>query len=158
MEERLYGDYDFKELKSKLKLLIEIKCEDCLHTHFQQVFLFKNGGKVCGSINKDSFKIWIQEQGRAGATGVFYPIIEGSSQPLEGGVGRAFFLLVTIGLSCGLLTGIGIQEDIAGWILRSLVNLVIIGLFLTVPLFTYFRTSRIIKKYLIKELDLTYIK
>ena len=42
MKTRFFADYDLKELKSRLKSIIEVENEDNLITHFRQSILFKD--------------------------------------------------------------------------------------------------------------------
>jgi hypothetical protein len=167
MATRFLADYDLNELKEKLNSIIEVKNEDSLKTHLRQTLLFKDEGLVSGTVTNYNFKIWTHEQGRSGATGIFYPIIEGTPRQLSCGleiefkskmniIGRAIFLLITIGVGYGITTGIIIQEnnDINFLIPRFLIGVVLFGLFISVPTFIHSRTTRITKQYLIKELGL----
>ncbi len=167
MVTRFFADYDSNGLKQKLNSIIQVKNEDNLKTHLRQTVLFKDEGLVSGTMNNESFKIWTHEQGRYGATGIFYPIIEGRTRLLSQGleiefkskmniIGRTIFLLIMIGAGYGITTGIIIQEnnDIKFLIPRFLIGIFLFGLFISVPIFTHYRTSRITKQYLIKELGL----
>lgn len=161
------ADYDLNELKKRLNSIIEVKNEDNLKTHLRQTLLFKDEGLVSGTFNTDNFKIWTHEQGRMGATGIFYSIIEGHPRQLSHGleiqfkskmniIGRTIFLLIAIGIGYAITTGIIIQDnnDIKFLIPRLLIGLVLFELLITVPTFIHARTSRITKQYLIKELGL----
>lgn len=117
MATRFSADYDLNKLKEKLNSIIEVKNEDNLRTHLRQTLLFKDEGLVSGTITNDNFKVWIHEQGRAGATGIFYPIIEGRPRPLSRGleiefkskmniIGRTIFLIIAIGIGYAITTGI----------------------------------------------------
>jgi hypothetical protein len=171
MSTRLFWDKDVEELKSKLNSIIEVRNEDDLKNHFKQAILFKDDGKVSGTIKQDRFKIWVHEQGRGGITGIFYPIVLGQFKPLSQGleikiktkmniVGKAIFLAIATVLAYGIITRIVIQEDneLRFMILRLLVGIVLFGLLISVPSFIYFRTSRIIKTHLIKELGLRSVR
>ncbi len=167
MATRFLADYDLNELNEKLNSIIEVKNEDNLKTHLRQTLLFKDEGLVSGTVTNYNFKIWTHEQGRSGATGIFYPIIEGTPRQLSRGleiefkskmniIGRTIFLLIIIGVGYGITTGIIIQEnnDIKFLIPRFLIGVVLFGLFISVPTFIHSRTARITKQYLIKELGL----
>jgi hypothetical protein len=167
MVTKFLADYDLNELKSKLNSIIEVRREDKLKTHLRQTLLFKDEGLVSGTITNDNFKVWTHEQGRSGATGIFYPIIEGRPRQLCRGleielkskmniIGRTVFLLIAIGIGYAITTGIIIQDDndMKYLIPRFLIGTVLLGLFISVPSFIHIRTSRIIKQYLIKELGL----
>ncbi len=167
MATRFLADYDLNELKEKLNSIIEVKNEDNLKTHLRQTLLFKDEGLVSGTVTNDNFKIWTHEQGRSGATGIFYPIIEGRPRQLSRGleiefkskmniIGRTIFLLIAVGIGYAITTGIIIQDDndIKYLIPRFLIGTVLFGLFISVPSFIHIRTSRITKQYLIKELGL----
>jgi hypothetical protein len=171
MATRFLADYDLNELKEKLNSIIEVKNEDNLKTHLRQTLLFKDEGLVSGTVTNYNFKIWTHEQGRSGATGIFYPIIEGTPRQLSRGleiefkskmniIGRTIFLLIIIGVGYGITTGIIIQEnnDIKFLIPRFLIGVVLFGLFISVPTFIHSRTARITKQYLIKQLGLKIIK
>jgi hypothetical protein len=167
MATRFLADYDLNELKKKLNSIIEVKNEDNLKTHLRQTLLFKDEGLVSGTVTNDNFKIWTHEQGRTGATGIFYPIIEGRPRQLSRGleiefkskmniIGRAIFLLIAIGIGYAITTGIIIHgdNDIKYLMPRFLMGTVLFGLFISIPSFIYIRTSRVTKQYLIKELGL----
>ena len=165
---RFLADYDLDELTRKLNSIIEVKTEDNLKTHLRQTLLFKDEKLVSGTISTDGFKIWTHEQGRwTGTTGIFYPIVQGRPRQLSRGleiefkskmniVGRTVFLLIAIGIGYSITTGIIIQEnnDLKFLIPRTLIGLVLFGLFISVPTFIHVRTSRITRQYLIKELGL----
>ncbi len=167
MPTKLFWDKDAKELKTKLDAIIEVENEDTLKTHFRQTILFKDNGKVSGTINQDNFKIWTHEQNRRGTTGIFYPIVHGQFKPLSQGleielkskmniIGKTVFVIIATILAYGILTGIVIQEnnEMRFLIPRLLIGTVLFGLMISVPTFIYFKTSRTIKEYLTKELGL----
>lgn len=156
-----------EELKSKLNSIIDVPNEDNLRTHFRQTILFREENKVSGAIQQDGFKIWTHEQGRGGVTGIFYPIIQGQFRPLSQGleiefnsrmniIGKVVFVAIATMLVYGIMTGIVIQDnnEMRFVIPRLLIGIVIFGLMISIPSFIYFRTSRVIKKALIKELGL----
>jgi len=167
MPSKYFWDKDVKGLKTKLDSIIEVENEDNLKTHFRQTILFKDSGKVSGTINQDNFKIWTHEQGRGGVTGIFYPIVQGRFRPLSQGleiefkskmniIGKGVFIGIAIMLAYGILTGIVIQEnnEMRFVIPRLLIGTVLFGLMISVPTFIYFKTSRTIKEHLTKELGL----
>lgn len=167
MSTKLYCDRGIEELKLKLNSIIEIQNEDDLKTHFRQTILFKDERKISGGINQDSFKIWIHEQGRTGVTGVFYPIIQGQLRPLSQGleielkskmniIGKTIFLGIGAMLAYGILAEIVIQEnnEMRFVIPRLVFGTVLFGLIISIPSFIYFKSSRTIKTYLVKELGL----
>ena len=167
MPTKYFLDEDLKELKTKLESIIDVENEDNLITHFRQTILFKDNGKVSGTINQDNFKIWIHEQGRGGVTGLFYPIVEGQFRPLSQGleiefkskmniIGKVVFVAIATMLAYGILTGIVIQEnnEMRGVILRLLIGTVLFGLVISVPTLIYFKTARTIKEHLTKEFRL----
>jgi hypothetical protein len=167
MSTRFFADYDLKELQSRLKSIIEVENKDSFRTHFRQAVLLRDECKVSGTVTNDNFKIWTHEQGRSGATGIFYPVIEGRPRPLSQGleiefksrmnfIGRTLFLLLIIMLAYGILTGIVIQEnnELKYLVPRFLIGTVLFGLMISVPTFIHFRASKITKEYLVKELEL----
>lgn len=167
MPAKLIWDKDEKELKSKLHSIIEVENEDTLKTHFHQTILSKDNGKVCGTVNQNNFKIWIHEQGRRGATGIFYPIVHGEFRPLSQGleielkskmniIGKMAFAIITTIFAYGIVTGLVIQEnnEIRFLIPRLLIGAVLFVLMISVPTFIYLKTSRTIKEFLSKELGL----
>lgn len=167
MPRKLFCDKDAIELRAKLGSIIEAENDDDLKTHFYQAILFKDNGKVSGIINEDNFKIWTHEQGRAGVTGIFYPIVHGefrsSGQGLEieltskmNIIGKVVYIAFATLLAYSIVAGIVIQEDnqMKFVISRLLIGAILFGLTTSVPTFIYFKTSRTIKQYLTKELDL----
>jgi len=169
MRKKFFTHYDLKELKSQLRLMIEVEAEDNFLTHFRQTMLFKNEEMVSGNIKNDSFKLWIHEQGRLGLTGVFYPVVRGKLNPLSQGteikinskmnsIGRAIFLLITAAMAYGVLQSIVIQEnnELQYLIPRALMGMLLLGLMCTVPLVIHLKTSGLIKKYLVDELKLSH--
>lgn len=169
MEKKFLTNYDLKELKSKLHLMIEVEAEDYFLTHFRQTMLFKNEEVVSGNIKNDSFRLWIHEQGRLGLTGVFYPVVRGKLNPLSQGteikinskmnsIGRAIFLLITSAIAYGVLQSIVIQEnnELQYLIPRALMGILLVGLMCTVPLVIHLKASSVIKKYLVDELKLSH--
>jgi hypothetical protein len=164
------GD-EIDQVRSRLLSLIECKAEDNLKTHLQQTFLFKNEGKLLGSVDKKLFNVWIHEQGRSGATGIFYPVMYGQFTAMTDGtgvnldsnmniVGKLALIVISALISCGLVTGIVIQEDnsIEYLIPRLLISMALLTLMMSVPLFIYFRTSRVIKNRLALQLGLELIE
>lgn len=154
-------------LKSKLSSLIERTADDNLKTHLRQIFLFDNEAKLLGNISQTGFRVWIHEQGRSGVTGAFYPVVHGHFSLSTRGVqvslrskmnivGKIIVLVVASLISYGLLTNIILQNDnsIKYLIPRIFVSMVILTLMMSVPLFIHFRTSRIVKRYLVSELGL----
>lgn len=138
-----------------------------MKTHFCQTISFADEGKVSGKIKQDNFKIWIHEQGRRGATGIFYPIVYGRFIPSSQGVeielkskmnviGKVLFLIAITGLAYGILSGIITQEnnELKSLAPRLLLGTVLFALMISVPTFLYYKTSRAIKEFLIKELGL----
>jgi hypothetical protein len=167
MPTKLFWDKDSKELKAKLDSIIEVENEDNLKTHFRQTILFKDEGKVSGTVGQDNFKLWTHEQGRRWATGIFYPIVFGQFRPLSQGleielkskmniIGKVVFIAIATLLAYGILTGIVIQDnnEMRFVIPRLLIGTVLFGLMISVPTFIYFKTSKTIKEYLTKELGL----
>ena len=167
MPTKYYWDNGVQELKSKLNSIIDVPNEDNFRTHFRQTILFKDDNKVSGTVKQDSFRIWTHEQGRGGVTGIFYPIVQGQIRPLSQGfeiefkskmniIGKVVFVVIATLIAYGIVTGIVIQDDneMKFVIRRLLVGTILFGLIISVPLFIYFRTSRIIKTTLIKELGL----
>lgn len=167
---KFLANYDMIELKSRLSSIIEVENNDDIQTHFRQIFLLKDHGKDSGSIDKESFKIWTHEQGPTGATGIFYPIIEGFVKPTHQGleiefkskmnlIGWAAFFILVILMAYITISGIIIQEnnDFKFLIRRILVGGVFFGGMLFIPLYIHFRTSKIIKNYIIKKLELRQI-
>lgn len=170
MKRKFLADYDLIELKSRLNSIIEINSEDNLRTHFRQIVLLKDEGKVSGIIKNNNFKIWTHEQGRTGATGIFYPIIEGCARPLSKGleiefkskmnmIGRIVFLIIAILIAYVTLTGIVIQEnnEFKYLIRRIFVGGVFFCGMLFIPSLILFRTAKIVKQHLIKGLELSLI-
>jgi hypothetical protein len=160
-------DYDFNELTKRLDSIIEVRNEDNLKTHLKQTLLFKDLSVVSGSIDNSSFKIWTNDQKSSGATGIFYPIVEGRLKQLSRGieiefsskmnpVGRVIFFLISIGVGYAITTGIIIQEnnDLKFLIPRFLIGTLLFGLFISLPTFIHVRTTRITKQYLIDKLGL----
>jgi hypothetical protein len=167
MPTKYFWDKDVKELKTKLDSIIDVENEDNLKTHFRQTILFKDNGKVSGTVNRDNFKIWTHEQGRGGVTGIFYPIVQGQFRPLSQGleiefkskmniIGKGVFIGIAVMLAYGIVTGIVIQEnnEMRFVIPRLLIGTVLFGLMISVPTFIYFKTSRTMKEHLTKELGL----
>lgn len=167
MQKKCIWDKDLKELKTRLHSIIDVENEDDFKTHFRQTILFKDNGKVSGTIKQDHFKIWTHEQGRGGVTGIFYPIILGQFKPPRQGVeiefktkiniiGKTVFSAIVTMLAYGILTGIVIQEnnEMRFVIPRLLIGMVLFGLVISVPTFIYFKTSRAIKQHLTNELGL----
>lgn len=165
MSTKLYWDKDTKELKAKLDSIIEVENKDNLKTHFRQIILFKDEGKVSGIINNDNFKIWTHEQGRRGMTGIFYPIVHGQFKPLSQGLevelktemnifGKVVFIAIAAFFGYGILTGIVIQENnVFRFVIpRIIIGTIMFGLLISVPIFIYLKTSRIIREFLTKEL------
>lgn len=167
---KFLANYDIIELKSRLSSVIEVKNNDDIQTHFRQIFLLLDEGKDSGTIENESFKIWTHEQGPTGATGIFYPIIEGIVKPSHQGleiefkskmnlIGRTVFFIIAFLMAYITLSGIIIQEnnDFKFLIRRILVGGVFFGGMLFIPLYIHFRTSKIIKNFFIKELELRQI-
>lgn len=164
----IYNSNDeIEQLRSKLSSLIELRADDNLKTHLRQIFLFDKEGKLLGNTSQTGFKVWIHEQGRAGATGIFYPVVHCSFQLTSSGTqisltskmnlaGRMMLLIIAVLISYGLLTGIIIQNDntIQYIIPRIFISIVLLILMMSVPLFIFFRTSRIIKSHLASQLGL----
>jgi hypothetical protein len=130
--------------------------------------LFKDEGKVSGTINQDNFKIWTHEQGRGGVTGIFYPIVQGQLTPLTQGleiefkskmniIGKTVFIAIATIMAYGIVTGIVIQEnnEMGFVIARLLLGTVLFGLMISVPAFIYFKASRTITEYLTKLIEPT---
>jgi hypothetical protein len=167
MSTKIFWNKDTKELTAKLSSIIEVENEDNLKTHFRQAILFKDNGKVSGTINQENFKIWTHEQGRRGVTGIFYPIVHGQLRPLDQGleiefkskmniIGKVVFIAIGTMLAYGIITSVVIQEnnEMRFVIPRLLIGTVLFGLVISVPTFIYIKTSRTIKEYLINELGL----
>lgn len=96
------ADYDINNLRKKLDAIIEVKNEDNLRTHLRQILLFKDEGLVSGTVTGESFKIWTHEQGRAGVTSIFYPIVEGSNK-LKKCINFLLLPLLNTDLNCNWL-------------------------------------------------------
>jgi hypothetical protein len=167
MATKLFTDDNVESFKSRLSSIIEVANEDDLRTHFRQTILFKDEGRVSGVIASNTFKIWTHEQGGSGVTGIFYPIITGQIRPLPQGleielnsklnsIGKAVLIFVWIILTYWIVTGIVIQEnnELKYLMSRSLIGMILLALMLSVPIYIYKRTSRIVKRYLTKELGL----
>lgn len=166
MTKLFFSNQDAVALKAKLKSIIEVENEDNLKTHFGHSFLFKDDAKLSGTINHDTFKIWVQEQGRTGITGIFYPIVAGRLRSLNQGleiefkfkmnVRRSVLIGIATMLAYGILTGIVLHEnnETRYLIPRLFIGLILLGLMLSAPSFVYFKTSRTIIAYLVRELGL----
>lgn len=163
----LFWNGDRAAQESRLNSIIEVENEDNLKTHFRQIVLFKDDGKISGVIYPDRFKIWIQKQGRSGVTGIFYPIIEAQMRYSHRGIavafsskmniiGRFFCFIGGTVLVYGIATGIVIQEnnEMRFIIPRLLAGALLFLLASLVPAAIYFRTSRIVKTHVIRELGL----
>jgi len=167
MSRRFFAEYDIKELKSRMSRIIEVRHKDILKTHFNNIVLFKDERKVSGTIMRDRFKIWTHEQGRGGATGYLYPVIEGFAKPLNNGLEIAFRSKMNLiarivsyifiaGLSYAILTEIIIQDnnDFNLLLRRSIVGILLLAILILGPMIIYYRICRIIIRYLVKELEL----
>ena len=164
---KLFSDDNAEGLMLRLNSIIEIENKDDFKTHFRQTILFKDESKLSGTVENNQFKIWTHEQGRSGATGIFYPIVTGQFKPLSHGleiklnskmnvIGKIVCILIGIMLAYVITSDFIIQEnnDMKYLIRRILAGTVLFGLMFSVPSVIYFRTSKIIKQYLIKELEL----
>jgi len=167
MSKKYYSKYGMNEFVTRLHSIIDIEKEDGLKTHLRQSLMFEDEERVSGKIFNDGFKIWTHEQGRIGVTGIFYPIIEGRAKPLSQGLEIEFksrmnplsqliYSLLAVFFSFYVVTRIVIQEnnELKFLIPRTIVALILFGLMMSVPSFIYFRTSKIAKQYLAKELEL----
>lgn len=163
-----YSEQTVEEIINKVNTIIGVPCINNFKTHFFQIFLRRNQGKVCGLIKADHFNIWVQDRL---STGIFYCVIEGTMTPRAKGVqvnirsrmnpvGRLLLLALVIGLSCGLIFDIVIQED-NSWNLvlsRFLVGMILMPFMLFLPIATFLITSRSTRAYLTKTLGLTPVK
>ncbi|WP_339607275.1 hypothetical protein [uncultured Roseivirga sp.] len=169
MKKKFFTNYDLKELKPKLSLIIEDEDDDAFKTHFSQIFFAKHDDRVTGYLRNESFKLWVYDSEAAGSTGIFYPTIKGNLIPRSQGteiqfsskmnvIGRTVFLTFNLILSFGILTEIVIQEtnELKYLIPRALMGMFLLGLVSTAPLLLYFRTLRIRKTHLINELKLSH--
>lgn len=167
MSNKYYSKYGMNEFITRLHSIIEVEKEDGLKTHLRQSLMFKDEEKVSGKIFSNGFKIWTHEQGRIGITGIFYPIIEGRVRPwrqeLEiefksrmNPLSQVIYSLLVVFFSFYVVTRIVIQEnnELRFLIPRIIIALILFGLMMSVPSFIYFRTSKISKQYLAKELEL----
>jgi len=76
MATKLTTNLSIETARLRIKSLIEFESTDRFKTHFNQIFNSANDKYVLGTVDDNSFKIWIG--GRRGVTGIFYPIINGT--------------------------------------------------------------------------------
>jgi len=163
MATKLTTNLSIETVRLRIKSLIEFESTDRFKTHFNQIFNNANDKYVLGTVEDNSFKIWIG--GRRGVTGIFYPIINGTLIKTTNGVdiliksrmnviGRIFFIPYSLFMAFYVLTAIVIQErnDLKFLIPRIFIALVLYALMTSVPTVIYFRTSRIVKRHVIEGL------
>lgn len=62
-----------ENIRKRLASLIKIRSADTTRTHLEQIFLFRNQDKICGSFNGNEIKVWMSNNQIIGA---FYPVIQ----------------------------------------------------------------------------------
>ena len=162
MPTRLVVGYDRKELNARLKSIIEVQNRDCLTTHAKQIFLFKDSDKISGNLEGDVFSFWVQN---SKLTGAFYPVIKANIKSLEKGneisidakmniVGFAIVAIIFVSIAYGILTTVVIQKEneFLHVLMRGCVGIVMLTMFMSLPVYLFVRTLKIVRKHLITEL------
>lgn len=157
------SNLSYQEITERLQSIIEINTNDSFVTHLKYIVLRENNGLNTGQLKRKSFKFWIHD---FYSTGPFYPVFHADIRGLTRGyeislkhkmniAGLFLFLLIYIPLAYVLLTEIIIQENnqLHFLVRRTLVASFLYLLFMTFPLFTYFRTLKLTRNYLLEQLD-----
>lgn len=122
---------------------------DSAHTHFEQIFLFKNQSKICGSFKVNEIKIWLCDHRLIGA---FYPVVQLSTteendriviRSKMNSVGLALAILINFAIAWASLNMFILRADVTSATIfqRFIGFLVFIAIF-NFPIYMSYKGAR----------------
>jgi hypothetical protein len=136
-------------IRKRLETFVKVRSVDSTLTHLEQILLFKNQDKICGSFSHNEIKIWLCSNRVIGA---FYPVVHLSTNEINdkivirskiNRVGLVLAILINVAIVWASLSMFILREDVtsASVVQRFIVFIVFIGIF-NFPVYMSYKGAR----------------